>query len=103
MKKLIYWGSFEFKYNKDHEAYPKMKGGFVFVFLKARDVREYLKIVERAICNENLTIKAVEFVKEYDVEWEKPEDIAHFKKLIRQVKKTDQPVFDDFYAYTSYY
>lgn len=101
MKKNLYWGSIEYKYGKGHTDYKMLKGGFVYVFFYAKDVRHFIEVVKDEFKIQKLNIVRVEFVNEYDLKtkWNDKDDENRYKQIIKDAKATLKPVFDHFYAY----
>ncbi|WP_276134854.1 hypothetical protein [Polluticoccus soli] len=97
----LYWGSIEYSYTKKHKQYAKLKGGLVYAFFVAQDVREFLAAVEAELGKLHIEIDAVEFVSLYDVdmEWEDEDDNDTYKQLAEKAVQSSEVVFDDFYAY----
>ena len=100
MSSKIYWTSIEYRYIKKVDK-KDLKGGFVYAFINANDVRDVLKKVLIELAKQNLEPIEIEFISPYDkeMEWETKEQTEHFKQLYKESKKTDNVVFDDFYAY----
>ena len=97
----IYWSAIEYEYAKQHPQHSDLKGGFVYVFLKTKDEKTFLDVVNRAFIKEKLKIINVEFVNAYDkkMKWDNLKDAEKYKELFTLAKLHDDVVFDDFYAY----
>lgn len=97
----LYWGSIEYSYTKKHKQYATLKGGVVYAFFLAQDVREFLAVVEAELKKLQIEIDCVEFVSVYDMdmEWEDEEDNELYKQIGEKAQQTRGVVFDDFYAY----
>ena len=97
----IYWTSIEYRYDEKSIEYKKLKGGFVYAFIKAKDVRDALEIFLRELSILNLNPVEIEFIKPFDksLEWETPEDTKHHLSLFRQAKKSTNAIFGEFYAF----
>jgi hypothetical protein len=98
MKNRIYWSSIEYKYEQKE---TNLLGGFVYVFLKASDVRKALEIILKEFKNERIIPIDIEFIQPYKpkLEWENPEQTEHYHKLYSSAKKSTNLIFDKFYAY----
>ncbi len=101
MNSKIYWTGIEYNYDENSPEYGKLKGGFVYGFVKAFDVREALEKLLNKLKNEKLVPKEVEFVSPYDeqMEWETKEETSRYNQLFEEAKSLNQVIFDDFYAY----
>ena len=101
MTTKIYWTSIEYSYDENSTESKKLKGGFVYAFIKANDVRDALENFLGELTVLNLIPVEIEFVKPYDKaqEWETPEDTKRHLSLYRQAKKSTNAVFGEFYAY----
>jgi len=101
MTTKIYWTSIEYRYDELSTESKRLKGGFVYAFIKANDVRDALENFLRELTVLNLIPVEIEFVKPYDKaqEWEKPEDTKRHLSLFRQAKKSTTAVFGEFYAF----
>jgi hypothetical protein len=101
MKNETYWAGIEYDYLEEHMQYSKLKGGFVYVFLSAKDVRDLIEVVENEFKRKKLSIVRVEFVNIYDREtkWKNAEDQKRYKQIVKEAELTKKVVFDDFYSY----
>ena len=101
MTKKIYWTSIEYRYDEKSTESKKLKGGFVYAFIKANDVRDALENFLRELRSLNLNPVEIEFIKPYDkaLEWETIEDTKHYLNLFRQAQKSTNTVFSEFYAF----
>jgi hypothetical protein len=101
MKRKIYWSSIEYLYKSDSEEFGELVGGFVYVFIKAIDVREALSKIICELNNGKLDPIEIEFIKPYedDLEWETSDQTKHYLDLFEKAKNSDNLVFDDFHAY----
>ena len=101
MNKKVYWSSIEYLYKKEAEEYDKLKGGFVYVFVKASDVKEAMNIIEVSFSKDNLKPIEIEFLEPYDesLEWETSEITKHYLGLFKKAQNTSEIIFDDFHAY----
>jgi hypothetical protein len=95
MEKRIYWSSIEFKYKNDQN----IEFGYTYIFLRAKDVRDCLSKILKALEVENLKPIDIEFIKPYSKEtkWEDPERNEHYKKLV-QIAEKKKYVIDHLYA-----
>ncbi len=93
----VYIASIEFDLAESHPEFGKLKGGFVYAFVKAINVESAKRIIAESLQNEFLIPKVFEFVNEYSkMEWETDKDQVHFDQIAIQV---DHIHFDDFYMY----
>ena len=101
MTTKIYWTSIEYRYDEKSTESKKLKGGFVYAFIKANDVRDALENFLLELRVLDLSPIEIEFVKPYDkaLEWETPEDTKRHLSLFRQAKKSTNAVFGEFYAF----
>ncbi|AUP80090.1 hypothetical protein [Flavivirga eckloniae] len=99
MNNKVYWSNIEYKH-KD----KGLAGGFVYAFLKATDVREALIKLLIELNNQSLNTVEVEFISPYNekMEWDTLEQTEHFLSLYQESKKSDNVIFDDFYAYETH-
>ena len=97
----IYWAGIEYKYGQSFSKNDKLKGGFVYGFVKAKDVRDALNKFDRRLKEEDLIPIEIEFITTYDneMEWETEEQKVNYCRLISEAQETSEVVFDDFYAY----
>lgn len=93
----VYWSSVEYSYS----GKKNLKGGFVFAFVKAFDVREALAKLLAALDENKMTPVEIEYIMPYDIdtEWESPEETSKFLDINNVALKSDEVIFDDFYAY----
>ena len=97
----VYWTSVEFDI-VDPSAYEDCVGGFVYLFLKAADVREAIPKIETAIEEEGLRINQIEFVAPYDeTPWNSEEEQLQYDALAREALLCDAVVWDEISAYES--
>jgi len=101
MERKIYWSGIEYLYKSDSEEYGELVGGFVYVFIKASDVREALSKIIFELNNEKLNPIEIEFIKPYEeeLEWETLDKTKHYMELYKKAESSEKLVFDDFYAY----
>lgn len=101
MESKIYWSGIEYEYNENSVEYKKLKGGFVYAFIKSNDVREALEIILSELNKNHLLPSTIEFVSPYEkeMEWETSKETSHYTKLYKTALKSSVVVFDDFYAY----
>ena len=93
----VYWSSVEYSYS----GKKNLKGGFVYAFVKAFDVREALAKLLAAFDVKKMTPVEIEYIMPYDIdtEWETPEETSKFLEINNVALKSDEVIFDDFYAY----
>jgi hypothetical protein len=100
-KMTVYWTSVEFDI-LDPSVYEDCVGGFVYLFLSAKDVREAIPRIEAAIEEEGLKISQVEFVSPYDeTPWDSQEDQILYDGLANKAAACDAVVWDEIFAYES--
>lgn len=100
-KMNLYWTSVEFDIMTP-AAYENCIGGYVYLFLKARDVLDAIPKIQDAIEGEDLRINQVEFVSLYDeMTWESPEDRSQYDALAEAAQKSGDVVWDEISAYES--
>jgi len=88
----VYWTSVEFDI-LDPPAYEDCVGGFVYLFLKAHDVREAIPRIEAAIKKEGLRISQIEFVSPYDeIPWDSEEEQIQYDSLAEEAKACEEVV-----------
>jgi hypothetical protein len=104
MTEKIYWASIEYRYDEKSTESRKLKGGFVYAFIKANDVRDALKNILGELSVLKLSPVEIEFVKPYDksLGWETPEDTKRYLSLFRLARKTTNVIFSEFYAFEKY-
>ncbi|MCP3944228.1 MAG: hypothetical protein GY710_22510 [Desulfobacteraceae bacterium] len=97
----VYWTSVEFDI-VDPSAYEDCVGGFVYLFLKAFDVRGAIPKIEAAIEEEGLKINQVEFVAQYDeIPWDSEEEQIQYDSLAKDAGECDKVIWDEIFAYES--
>jgi len=97
----VYWTSVEFDI-LDPSEYEACVGGFVYLFLKARDVREAIPRIEAAIEEEGLRISQIEFVSPYDeIPWDSEEEQIQYDSLAKEAEESEDIVWDEIFAYES--
>lgn len=95
----VYWTSVEFDIITP-AAYDDCVGGYVYLFLKARDVLEAIPKIQAAVEQEDLRIHQIEFVSLYDeMSWESMEDQAQYDALAEEAGHGDEVVWDEISAY----
>lgn len=97
----IYWSSIEFSYGNNLKSKKKIKGGFVYCFVKAFDAREAIDKFESAIKSRNLKCIKIDYVLIYDenMEWETEQQTQCFIQLYNLAKRKTDVIFDVIYAY----
>lgn len=100
-ERKVYWSGIEYLYKSDSEEYGELAGGFVYVFIKATDVREVLSKITLSFDDEKLDPIEIEFIKPYDeeLEWETSSQTKYYLELFNKAKSSESLIFDDFYAY----
>ncbi|MGB5990496.1 MAG: hypothetical protein WBG43_12270 [Marinifilaceae bacterium] len=103
MEKKVFWSSIEYSYCIDAKEYKKLKGGFVYVFFKAFDVKEALSEIILEFNRIKLKPIDIEFLKPYEteLEWESVEITNHYLDLCEKSNNSTNVIFDDFHAYES--
>ncbi len=101
MERKVFWSSIEYSYLKGSEGFGNLKGGFVYVFTKAYDVKEALANILEEFKGINLEPNEIEFIKPYETElgWETPEQTNHYLSLYNESDSSNETIFDAFYAY----
>jgi hypothetical protein len=97
----IYWTSVEFDI-KNPSDYEDCIGGFVYLFLRADDVRDALVKIQDAVEAEGLVLTHVEFISLYDqIPWDSEEDQMQYDELAKEAGVRDEVVWDEILAYES--
>lgn len=101
MEKKVFWSGIEYSYLESSKKFKNLQGGFVFIFIKAYDVREALAKIEKELTIIKLEPIEIEFIKPYEkeLEWETPEQTEHYLSLYEESDSKNKTVFDTFYAY----
>ena len=101
MKTKVFWTGIEYSYMIGSEKYGNLKGGFVYAFIKAYDVREALTKITDQLNKISMEPIEIEFLKPYEknLEWETIEQTKHYLDLYKQSNKTNDIIFDIFHAY----
>ncbi len=101
MTSKVYWCGIEYSYKKGSPDFGKLKGGFVYVFVKASDVREALEKILNELNEKHLNPIEVDFVSPYDedMEWETTDQTSNYTRLFEEASNSTEVIFDDFYAY----
>jgi hypothetical protein len=96
-----YWTSVEFDILEPSQ-YENCIGGFVYLFLKAKDVLDAIPKIKNAIIQEDLKINQIEFVSEYDeVPWDSEEEQIKYDSLAKKAGACEDVVWDEIFAYES--
>lgn len=96
----LYWTSIEYKYLPGSSKHGQCKGGIVYAFVSAHDVRDTLKKFEQEMNSLNLEISCIEFVSPYEnIPWDTPKEEKKYKQLAKEASETGDVICDDFYAY----
>jgi hypothetical protein len=101
MNKNVYWAGIEYVYTKNSPEYNKLKGGFVYAFVGAKDKNIALNKIKAELKNSHLTPVDIEFISLYDMDtkWNNEEQTKNYIDLFNESQKSDQVFFDTFYAY----
>ncbi len=101
MKDKVYWSGVEYTYEYGSPDYGRLKGGFVYIFARAFDVREALDKILTDLKNHDIAPVEIEFISPYDkeMEWEEESQKKRYMELYNTALKSEQVIFDDFYAY----
>jgi hypothetical protein len=96
----IFWTSIEYKYTN---CSPGLTGGFVYGFVKAFDEQEAMLKFTSELTRQALEIKQVEFISLYDVNtrWETKTISTTFAALFQYPQRSNEVIFDTFYAYSA--
>lgn len=96
----IYWTSIEYEYLEGSINFNKFKGGFVYAFVKAADVRDALNKFSKEIGSLSLGIKNIEFISPYDdIPWDNDVEQKKYDNLAKEALRTENVICDEFYAY----
>lgn len=92
----VFWASIEYKYNGS-----PIKGGFVYVFVKANSETDAYKRIANEFHNLELSISVIEFITQYDksTKWNNASEKKHYMDLYNSASISNCCVFDTFYAY----
>ena len=101
MNKNVYWAGIEYIYTQDSLEYNKLKGGFVYAFVGAKDKNIALNKIKKELKNINLAPVNIEFISLYniDTKWKNEEQTKNYIDLFNESKNSNQVFFDTFYAY----
>ena len=101
MTKKVYWCGLEYSYLETPSEAVDLKGGFVYAFVYAFDVREALDHLLDVLSNKKLIPVEIEFISPYDLdmEWESEQETKRFLGLANEASESREVLFDDFYAY----
>ena len=93
----VYWTSVEYEY----KVKKNLEGGFVFIFVKARDAISAYEIIKEDFASKNLVPISWDFICPFDVntEWDSEEETLYYKGLYEKALKSKRCVYDNFYAY----
>ncbi len=96
----VYYGSVEYKYKPGSSGYGKYNGGFVYIFVNARDVLDCIPKIEKEFKELNIEILGIEFLSKYDeIPWETEEEQIRYDSLAKEAHETGDFITDSFYAY----
>lgn len=92
----VFWASIEYKYNGN-----PMKGGFVYVFVKANSETDAYERITSEFQNLKLSISVIEFLTQYDksTKWNSASETKHYMDIYNSASISNSCVFDTFYAY----
>ncbi len=97
----LYWTSVEFDI-LNPAAYEDCVGGFVYLFLNARDVQDAVPKIKAAVENEDLKIDQIEFVSPYEgIPWDSKEAQSHYDALAAEAASGNEIIWDEISAYES--
>lgn len=101
MKRKVFWTGIEYSYMIGSEEYGNLKGGFVYVFIKAFDAKEALNKITHKLNKIKLEPIEVEFLKPYEIEmaWDTSKQTNYYLNLYKEADDKDEIIFDKFYAY----
>ena len=101
MNSDIYWSSVEYSYASKCSQSEKLKGGFVYAFVKALNSEDALSKVTEELKLQDIEVKEVEFVAPYQIntEWETEKQRNNFMQLYNAAQSSNEVSFDIFYAY----
>lgn len=74
----VFWASIEYKYNGN-----PMKGGFVYVFVKANSETDAYERITSEFQNLKLSISVIEFLTQYDksTKWNSASETKHYMDI----------------------
>jgi len=101
MNKKVYWAGIEYIYTKKSLDYNKLKGGFVYAFVSAKNKNIALNNIKKELRNIHLNPVDIEFISLYDIntKWNNEEQTKNYINLFNESEKSNQVLFDTFYAY----
>ncbi len=100
MNLKTYWSSVEFHFHPGAKEYAKYKGGFVYAFVTAEEVRTAIPLILDELKCWSLIPVAVDFVSPYeDFSWDSTEEQEHYANLASQARKSGKVVLDGLHAY----
>ena len=97
----IFWTSIEYTYDSDHSSNEELFGGFVYAFVISTNDKEAQNKFIAALGQQKISAIEVHFITPYpdNMEWENHEQTKHYKTLFEKAEKTQDVIFDTFYAY----
>ena len=99
-ERTSFWCGVEYKYLPGSDQFRKFKGGFVYCFVGATDVRDAIRKVESEFDSRNLGVVKIEFVSPYiEISWDSDEEQKVYDELARVSLETNKVEFDAFYAF----
>lgn len=101
MNKKVYWAGIEYMYTSNSNELGKLKGGFVYAFVNAYNVKVALSKINKELNQIQLIPVEIEFIEPYNKEtkWEKPEQTQNYLDLFDKSQKSNEVFFDIFFAY----
>ena len=101
MNKKVYWAGIEYIYTSKSNEFGKLKGGFVYAFVNAYNVKIALNGIKKELNKIQLDPIEIEFIEPYniDTKWETTEQTNNYLDLFDKSQKNKQVYFDDFFAY----
>ncbi|HCY84466.1 MAG TPA: hypothetical protein DHV36_04955 [Desulfobacteraceae bacterium] len=97
----VYWANVEFDI-VNPAAWEDCVGGFVYLFFQATDVLEAIPKIREALKEEDLSLRAIEFISPYeDFTWADEEDRALYDGLADEARTGAGVVWDEIAAYES--
>lgn len=93
----VYWTSVEYEYKFKNN----LRGGFVYIFIKARDAISAYEIIKEDLTSKDLIPISWDFICPYDfnTKWDTEEETLCYKGLYEKALNSKRCVYDSFYAY----
>lgn len=100
MKTKVFYGGFEVRPTDKNTIMAGKKGGFVYCFSAAEDIRSALDKMEESFAEDEYLILFCEFVRVYEqIDWDDPEEQVRHDALATEVMETNENRYGIFYTY----